>query len=73
MIYVKTENDNYRESVIAIFLNIRRTKIEEIIISEQQKLLDPEEPHDEILEYLDFLNGMKIEIANKLGNVVSRI
>ena len=73
MIYVKTENDNYRESVIAIFLNIRRTKIEEIILAEQQKLLDPDEPHDEILEYLDFLNGMKIEIANKLGNVVSRI
>ena len=72
LIYVKTENDNYRESVIAIFLNIRRTKIEEIILAEQQKLLDPEEQHDEILEYLDFLNGMKIEIANKLGNVVSR-
>ena len=72
MIYVKTENDNYRESVIAIFLNIRRTKIEEIILAEQQKLLDPEEQHDEILEYLDFLNTMKIEIANKLGNVVSR-
>jgi DNA primase len=72
MIYVKTEEDNYRDELISIFLNIRRTKIEEIILSEQLKLQQPEEQHDEILEYLDFLNTVKIDIANKLGNVVSR-
>jgi DNA primase len=74
MIYVKTEDDSYRDAVIAIFLNIRRTKIEEIIIAEQQKLMlpDAEESIDETLEYLDYLNTIKIEIANKLGNVVSR-
>ena len=72
MIYVKTEEDNYRDELISIFLNIRRTKIEEIILSEQLKLQIPEEQHDEILEYLDFLNTVKIDIANKLGNVVSR-
>lgn len=72
MIYVKTEEDNYRDELISIFLNIRRTKIEEIILSEQLKLQMPEEQHDEILEYLDFLNTVKIDIANKLGNVVSR-
>ncbi len=74
MIYVKTEDDSYRDAVIAIFLNIRRTKIEEIIIAEQQKLMEPdaEESIDETLEYLDYLNTIKIEIANKLGNVVSR-
>jgi DNA primase len=72
MIYVKTEEDNYRDELISIFLNIRRTKIEEIILNEQLKLQMPEEQHDEILEYLDFLNTVKIDIANKLGNVVSR-
>ena len=72
MIYVKTEEDNYRDELISIFLNIRRTKIEEIILAEQLKLQQPEEQHDEILEYLDFLNTVKIDIANKLGNVVSR-
>jgi DNA primase len=74
MIYVKTEDDSYRDAVIAIFLNIRRTKIEEIIIAEQQKLMEPdaEDSIDETLEYLDYLNTIKIEIANKLGNVVSR-
>ncbi len=60
------------DELISIFLNIRRTKIEEIILSEQLKLQMPEEQHDEILEYLDFLNTVKIDIANKLGNVVSR-
>jgi hypothetical protein len=35
-------------------------------------LPDAEESIDETLEYLDYLNTIKIEIANKLGNVVSR-
>ena len=72
MIYVKTEEDSYRDELISIFLNLRRTKIEEIIIAEQLKLQLPDEPHDEILEYLDFLNSVKKEIASKMGSVVSR-
>jgi DNA primase len=73
MIYVKQESDNIQQQLVALFLNLRRTKIEEIILKEQSKLAEPEEDHEEIMEFLDYLNKIKLEIANKLGSVVSRI
>ena len=51
---------------------MRRTKIEEIILREQEKLLDPLENPIETMEYLDYLNATKLRIANELGSVVSR-
>ncbi len=73
LIYVKQESENFRQEAVDIFLNLRRTKIEELIIATQKMLLDPEANHEEIMEYLDYLNTIKKEIASKLGNVVTRI
>jgi hypothetical protein len=51
---------------------MRRTKIEEIIFKEQLRLLDPEENHEDVMEFLSYLNDIKKGIANELGAVVSR-
>ena len=73
LIHVKQEAENFRQEAVDIFLNLRRTKIEELIISTQKMLLEPEANHEEIMEYLDYLNTIKKDIASKLGNVVTRI
>jgi hypothetical protein len=53
LIYVKTESDNFRSALIDIFLSLRRTKIEELIIAELEKLKIPDQDHEETMEYLN--------------------
>lgn len=72
MIYVKQEGENLNREILDVFLNMRRTKIEEIIFKEQLRLLDPQENHEEVMEFLSYLNEIKKGIANELGSVVSR-
>jgi len=72
MIYVKQEGENLNREILDVFLNMRRTKIEEIIFKEQLRLLDPEENPEEVMEFLSYLNERKKEIAKELGSVVSR-
>ena len=72
MIYIKNEGDQFIREILDVFLNMRRTKIEEIIIKEQLKLADPDEDPEQIMTFLDFLNTKKLEIAKELGAVVSR-
>lgn len=72
MIYVKHEGENLNREILDVFLNMRRTKIEEIIFKEQLRLLNPEENHEEVMEFLSYLNEIKKGIANELGSVVSR-
>ena len=72
MIYVKQEGENLNREILDVFLNMRRTKIEEIIFKEQLRLLDPEENHEDVMEFLSYLNDIKKGIANELGAVVSR-
>ena len=72
MIYVKQEGENLNREILDVFLNMRRTKIEEIIFKEQLRLLDPEENHEEVMEFLKYLNEIKKQIGKELGSVVSR-
>ncbi len=72
MIYIKNEGDQFIREILDVFLNMRRTKIEEIIIKEQLKLADPDEDPEQIMTFLDYLNTKKLEIARELGAVVSR-
>jgi len=72
MIYIKNEGDQFIREILDVFLNMRRTKIEEIILREQSKLADPDEDPEQIMMFLDHLNTKKLEIANQLGSVVSR-
>lgn len=73
LISVKTEEDNYPKELIDIFLNLRRTKIEEMILEEQKKLLDPEEDDLEVLQVLDYLIGLRKQIADQIGAVTARL
>ncbi len=73
LISIKTEDDNYPKELIDIFLNLRRTKIEEMILEEQKKLLDPEEDDSEVLQVLDYLVGLRRKIAEQIGAVTARL
>jgi hypothetical protein len=72
LIYVKTESDNFRSALIDIFLSLRRTKIEELIIAELEKLKIPDQDHEETMEYLNYLNTYKLALAAQIGYVISR-
>lgn len=72
LIYVKQEDENYLQEVLDVFMHMRRTKIEEIIIEFQQKLNDPEEDPEDVLHYIDYLNTVKLEMAKRIGAVVTR-
>lgn len=73
MIYVKSESENLLDMIKEVFLNLNRTKIDNIIFAEQEKLKNPEEDPETVLIMLDLLNQKKVEINNILGAVVSRI
>lgn len=74
-IYVVQEDDNYRMELIYILLHLRRKKLDSIIIGQMQKLEVMEQTADleEVLEYISYLNGFKIKLAEKLNINVSRI
>lgn len=72
LIYVKTESDNFRSALIDIFLSLRRTKIEELIVAELEKLKIPDQDHEETMEYLNYLNTYKLALAAQIGYVISR-
>ena len=73
LISIKTEDDNYPKELIDIFLNLRRTKIEEMILEEQKKLLDPGEDDSEVLQVLDYLVALRRKIAEQIGAVTARL
>lgn len=74
-IYVVQEDDNYRMELIYILLHLRRKKLDSIIMGQMQKLEVMEQNTDleEVLEYINYLNGFKIKLAEKLNINVSRI
>jgi DNA primase len=72
LIYVKQQEDNFMQEIIDVFLHLRRTKIEELIIEEQKKFNDPEENPEYILEFIIYLNTKKLELAKQIGAVVTR-
>jgi hypothetical protein len=53
-------------------LSLRRTKIEELIIAELEKLKIPDQDHEETMEYLNYLNTYKLALAAQIGYVISR-
>ncbi len=72
LIYVKKEEENYLQEIVDVFLHLRRTKIEEIIIAQQKKLLEPDIDDLEIMEFITHLNTVKMQIAKQIGAVVTR-
>ena len=73
MISVTTRSENYKNEIYDLFLHLRRTKIEELIIEHQKMLGDEEYDETEVLDFLNELIRKKSEIASKIGAVVTRI
>ena len=73
MISVTTRSENYKKEIYDLFLHLRRTKIEELIIEHQKMLGDEEYDETEVLDFLNELIRKKSEIASKIGAVVTRI
>ncbi len=74
MIYVTNRDKNYKKELFDIFLHLKRTKLEEMI-EEQSKQLENIEEDDlaDLLEFLNELNRRKMELASKMGAVVTRL
>ena len=72
-IEITTEEMNYGEQVIAMFLHLRRKKIDQLLNSNMELLKEPDANIDDLLLMIEYLNELKKNIAKKLGNAVSRI
>lgn len=68
-IFVSRETDNYKQELTSVFLYLRRKKLDNLIRLQMDKLKEPEADVPYLLEYLEFLNGMKNRIAKEIGAV----
>jgi DNA primase len=72
-IQINTEEDNYLKEVSAVFLYLRRKKLDNLIQAKLDLLKNPELDASEIMEELIFLNAFKSRIASDIGGVVFNI
>ncbi len=70
---ILTEDMNYREQVVAMFLHLRRKKIDYLLNYNMDLLKEPNANIDDLLLMIEYLNELKKNIAKKLGNAVSRL
>ena len=69
-IFVKTDGDNYKNELIAVFRYLRRKKLDNLIRHYTNLLKHPEADVEEVLEYLNYLNELKSVLAKDIGGVV---
>jgi hypothetical protein len=67
---VKTDGDNYKNELIAVFRYLRRKKLDNLIRHYTNLLKHPEADVEEVLEYLNYLNELKSVLAKDIGGVV---
>jgi DNA primase len=72
-IHVKKEEDNYRNELTAVFLYLRKKKLDNLIKHYTQLLQDPAADVSEILEMLNYLNELRSRVAREIGGVVFSI
>ena len=72
-IHVKKEEDNYRNELTAVFLYLRKKKLDNLIKHYTQSLQEPDADVSEILEMLNYLNDLRARVAKKIGGVVFSI
>lgn len=72
-IYVKTEEENYRHELSSVLLHLRRRKLDSLIQNTMDSLSEPDVDVDYTLEYINFLNALKLKLAGDIGMAAYRI
>lgn len=72
-IYVKTEEENYRHELSSVLLHLRRRKLDSLIQNTMDSLSEPDIDIDDRLEYINFLNSLKLKLAGDIGMAAYRI
>jgi hypothetical protein len=73
---VKDEATAYKEQIVNMFLHLRRKKVDAMIENHLEMIKQEgsdSESFELMMEFLTELNEIKRQIAQKLGNSVSRI
>ena len=72
-IHVKREEDNYRNELTAVFLYLRKKKLDNLIRHYTLSLKEPDTDVSEVLEMLNYLNELRSRISKDIGGVVFTI
>lgn len=72
-IHVKREEENYRNDVTAVFLYLRKKKLDNLIKHYTQSLQHPETDVSDTLEMLNYLNELRSRVSKDIGGVVFTI
>jgi len=72
-IHVKKEQDNYQNEVTAVFLYLRKKKLDNLIKHYTLSLQDPATDVSETLEMLNYLNDLRSRVSKEIGGVVFTI
>jgi DNA primase len=69
-IYVIHENDNFKQELVSIFVHLRRKKLDNMIRQAIDKLKDEAENAEEAMLLIEYLNTVKMRIAQEVGGAV---
>ncbi|MFN4914843.1 MAG: DNA primase [Sphingomonadales bacterium] len=72
-IHVKKEEENYRNDITAVFLYLRKKKLDNMIKHYTKSLQDPETDVSDTLEMLNYLNELRSRVSKDIGGVVFTI
>jgi DNA primase len=72
-IHVKKEQDNYQNEVTAVFLYLRKKKLDNLIKHYTLSLQNPDTDVSETLEMLNYLNDLRSRVSKEIGGVVFTI
>jgi len=73
LIYVKHEDDNYKQDLTSVLLHLRRKKIDNYIVQKHLSLKEPENDTSDNIQYIMYLDGLKTRIAKDIGMAVDKI
>ncbi|MBM3398987.1 MAG: DNA primase [Bacteroidetes bacterium] len=72
-IHVKKEEDNFKNEITAVFLYLRKKKLDNLIKHYTLLLQDPETDVSDTLEMLNYLNELRSRVSKDIGGVVFTI
>jgi hypothetical protein len=72
-IHVKREEDNFRNDITAVFLYLRKKKLDNLIRHYTLSLQEPDADVSETLEMLNYLNTLRSRVSKDIGGVVFTI
>jgi DNA primase len=72
-IYVRKEADNFKQELSSVLLHLRRKKLDTMIQNAMESLKSPETDAEFTLEFINFLNERKRNLAKDIGMAVDKI